>query len=144
MLLLIPGPVTTRPEVREAMLVDLAPWDPSYRDFYAALRARVLALAGGREGEHAALPLPGCGHYVNEAAIRTFLPAGRKLLVPMTGAYAERMARLAREAGRVVVELPIAPDRPVAPAVIVAALEADPEISHVGDGVQRDRHRRLP
>ncbi|MEO9191158.1 MAG: 2-aminoethylphosphonate--pyruvate aminotransferase, partial [Acetobacteraceae bacterium] len=71
MLLLIPGPVATRLEVREAMLMDLAPWDNSFRAFYARLCARVLALAGGREGEHAALPLPGCGHFVTEAAIRT-------------------------------------------------------------------------
>jgi 2-aminoethylphosphonate-pyruvate transaminase len=27
MLLLIPGPVTTRPEVRQALAQDLAPWD---------------------------------------------------------------------------------------------------------------------
>ncbi len=132
MLLLIPGPVTTRPEVREALRVDLAPWDAPFREFNARLNARVLALAGGREGEHAALPLPGCGHFITEAAIRTFVTAGRKLLIPTTGAYAERMIRLAREAGRFVVELPIDPDRPADPAVIAAALAEDGAISHVG------------
>lgn len=132
MLLLIPGPVTTRPEVREALRVDLAPWDSTFREFYARLGARVLALAGGREGAHAALSLPGCGHFITEAAIRTFLPAGQKLLIPATGAYAERMTRLAREAGRVVTTLPIPPDQPADPAAISAALEADPGIGHVG------------
>lgn len=132
MLLLIPGPVTTRPEVREAMQVDLAPWDNEFRGFYERLCARVLALAGGRDGEHAALPLPGCGHFITEAAIRTFLPPGGTLLVPMTGAYAERMTRLGREAGRIVVALPIDPDRPADPSAIGAVLAADPEISHVG------------
>ncbi|MGA9868443.1 MAG: 2-aminoethylphosphonate--pyruvate transaminase [Acetobacteraceae bacterium] len=132
MLLLIPGPVATRPEVREAMNVDLAPWDNSFREFYARLRRRVLALAGGREDEHAALPLPGCGHFVTEAAIRTFLPQGAKLLVPMSGAYAERMVRLARDAGRQVVELPVVPDRQVDPAAVGAALSADHAIGHVG------------
>ncbi|MEO9190475.1 MAG: aminotransferase class V-fold PLP-dependent enzyme, partial [Acetobacteraceae bacterium] len=102
------------------------------RAFYARLCARVLALAGGREGEHAALPLPGCGHFVTEAAIRTFLPPGGKLLIPMSGAYADRMVRLAREAGRIVVALPIDPNRPADPSAIAAALAADPTISHVG------------
>ncbi len=132
MLLLIPGPVTTRPEVREALCVDIAPWDPESRAFYARLCARVLALAGGLNGVHAALPLPGCGHFIIEAAIRTFLPHDEKLLVPTTGAYSERMTRLAVEAGRRVVPLPIPDDRPAAPAAIAAALAADPTISHVG------------
>jgi 2-aminoethylphosphonate-pyruvate transaminase len=132
MLLLIPGPVTTRPEVRDALRVDLAPWDNSFRKFYARLGARVLALAGGREGEHVALSLPGCGHFITEAAVRTFLPPGAKLLIPATGAYAERMTRLAREAGRVVVTLPIAADRRADPAAVAAALEADSGIGHVG------------
>ncbi len=132
MLLLIPGPVTTRLEVREALTVDLAPWDNEFRAFYARLRARILDLAGGREGEHAVLPLPGCGHFVIEAAIRTLIPPGGKLLVPTTGAYSERMIRLSREAGRKVVELPIDPDRPASAAVIGAALDMDPSIGHLG------------
>jgi 2-aminoethylphosphonate-pyruvate transaminase len=54
------------------------------------------------------------------------------MLVPVTGHYAGRMVRLAREAGRVVVELPVSETEPVAPSQIAAALAADPEISHVG------------
>ncbi len=132
MLLLIPGPVTTRPEVRDALRHDFAPWDNDFHPFYAHIRERLLAIAGGRPGEHAVLPLQGCGHFVTEAAIRTFLPAGRKLLIPMTGAYADRMERLTREAGRVPVPLAIEPDRPADPVVIAAALAADPAIGHVG------------
>jgi 2-aminoethylphosphonate-pyruvate transaminase len=50
----------------------------------------------------------------------------------MTGAYSERMTRLAVEAGRRVVPLPIPDDRPVAPSAVAAALAADPTIGHVG------------
>lgn len=132
MLLLIPGPVMTRPEVRAAMAVDLAPWDNDFRAFTARLLDRILRLAGGVEGAHAVLPLQGCGHFVTEAALRTFLPPGGRILIPMTGAYAERMVRLAREAGRVPVPLPIDADRPMEPAQIAAALEADERISHAG------------
>ncbi|HET6182296.1 MAG TPA: 2-aminoethylphosphonate--pyruvate transaminase [Acetobacteraceae bacterium] len=132
MLLLIPGPVMTRPEVKDAMAVDLAPWDPEFREFAARLRKRILLLAGGVEGAHSALPLQGCGHFVTEAALRTFLPPGGRILVPMTGAYAERMVRLAREAGRVPVPLPIDQERPIDPAQVAAALEADARITHAG------------
>src|SRR4029079_12598862 len=98
----------TRPEVRAALGVDIAPWDFDFRDVYAGVRNRLLQIAGGVPGEHAALPLPGCGHCITEAAIRSFIPPGGRLLIPMTGNYSDRMIRLAREAGREPGPMPIA------------------------------------
>lgn len=150
MILLTPGPVQTRPEVKAAMLADIAPWDEEFREFYARLKARILALAGGVPGEHAALPLQGSGHMVVEAAIRTFVPKGGALLVPMSaertgGEYAQRAARLARDAGRRVVDLPIPDTRAVRADELAEALERHPECSHVllihsetGSGVVND------
>ena len=132
MLLLIPGPVTTRPEVRAALARDFAPWDNEFRPVLASVRERLLKLAGGLAEQHATLPLQGCGHFAIEAAVRSYLPPGGRLLLPMTGAYADRMARLAREAGRIVVPLPIPLGVKVEPAMVAAALGVDPAISHVG------------
>ncbi len=132
MLLLIPGPVTTRPEVRAALCHDFAPWDNDFRPLYAGIRERVLHIAHGVPGEHATLPLQGCGHFITEAAVRTFIPLGGKLLIPGTGSYADRMIRLAREAGRVPVVMPVAATAPTDPEAVAAALRADPGISHVG------------
>ena len=132
MLLLIPGPVTTRPEVRAAMAQDFAPWDNDFRGFLLRLLERVLRAAHGVAGEHTVLPLQGCGHFITEAAVRSLLPPGGRLLVPDTGAYAQRMIRLAREAGRDAVILPIDAGRPTDPQAVAAALAADPTISHVG------------
>lgn len=132
MLLLIPGPVMTRPEVKAAMTVDFAPWDRDFHPLLTDVRARVAAIARTPAETHIALPLQGCGHFVTEAMIRTFIPAGGKLLVPMTGAYAQRMVRLAQEAGRVPVPLDVPQDRPVDPQTVAAALAADPTIGHVG------------
>jgi 2-aminoethylphosphonate-pyruvate transaminase len=132
MLLLIPGPVATRPEVRAAMAQDIAPWDNDFRGFYARLRERVLVAAHGVPGEHATLPLQGCGHFITEAAVRTFLPPGARLLIPATGSYADRMVRLTREAGRIPVPLAIDPNRPTDPQAVAAALAADPSLTHVG------------
>jgi 2-aminoethylphosphonate-pyruvate transaminase len=132
MLLLIPGPVTTRPEVRAALDVDIAPWDFDFRPVYAGVREKLLRLANGVEHEHTALPLPGCGHFVTEAAIRSFLPSGGRILIPMTGSYSDRMIRLTREAGRIPVPLPIVETEKAEPEAIADALEHDPSITHVG------------
>lgn len=132
MLLLIPGPVTTRPEVRQALTRDIAPWDNDFRQFLARLRSRILKLAGGIPDEHATLPLQGCGHFIAEAALRTFLPPNGRILIPATGAYADRLTRLAREAGRVPVPLPMGLTETTAPQAVARALEADPTLTHVG------------
>ena len=134
MKLLIPGPVTTHPDVRAALAQDIAPdiapWDQDFRAHVARLNTRLRDLAGGRDGEHVALPLQGCGHFALEAALRCFLPPGGRILVPMTGAYAERLVRLATECGRTPVPLPVPPGEPIDAAPLRAALHADPGITH--------------
>lgn len=132
MILLIPGPVTTRAEVRAVMARDFAPWDEDFRAISRKVRNRVRALSGGGADTHTALPLQGCGHFGTEAALRSVLPQGGRILVPLTGQYAERMVRLAREAGRMPVPMAVDQNRPVAPELIATALAADPELSHVG------------
>ena len=134
MLLLIPGPVMTHPDVRAAANRDIAPWDHDIRAEIAALLARLRSLAGGQEGVHIALPLPGSGHFMVEAAIRTFVPAEANggILIPATGQYAERMVRLAREAGRRVTTLPASLTRPLDAGAVEAALRADAGITHLG------------
>ena len=131
MLLLLPGPVTTRPEVRQAAARDIAPWDNDFRHFLTRLRGRILRLAGGIEGEHATLPLQGCGHFITEAALRTFVPPGGRILIPATGTYAGRLVRLAQEAGRVAVPLPMGVADTTDPQAVARALEADPSLTHV-------------
>lgn len=140
MLLLIPGPVTTHPDVRAAANRDVAPWDQSIRDEIGHLLVRLRDLAGGRNGIETALSLPGAGHFIVEAAIRSFvLPdidqghgASGGLLIPATGQYSDRMMRLALAAGRRVTTLPASLTAPLDPAAVEAALAADPSISHLG------------
>ena len=132
MLLLIPGPVTTHPDTRAAALRDFAPWDPGFRPVCQAVRAGIGAIAGGVLDTHAVLPLQGAGHFAIEAAIRNFVPRGGRMLVPLTGNYAERMVRLARETGRQVATLPVGPTATLAAEAVAAALAADPAVTHVG------------
>jgi len=132
MKLLIPGPVTTNPLVRAAMAQDLAPWDHEFRALVARVNQRLLAIAGGDPATHAALAIQGCGHFATEAALRSFVPPGGRILVPLTGSYAERMVRLARGAGRDAIEMPVPEGVAIRPQAVADALAADPAISHVG------------
>ena len=132
MLLLIPGPVTTRPEVKAAMAHDFAPWDRDFAPITVEVLDRLRYLAGGLAEQHVTLAIGGSGHFIIESAIRTFLPEGGKILVPLTGQYGERMMRLANEAGRLVVPLPMGETERVAPEAVTAALAADPAIETVG------------
>lgn len=127
------------------MAQDIAPWDRDFQAVYARIRERIVAIAGGIPGVHATLPLQGAGHFVVEAALRTFVPPGGRVLIPTNGAYASRMARLAREAGREVVALDLPDTRGATAADILPALDADPAISHValvysetGSGIVND------
>jgi 2-aminoethylphosphonate-pyruvate transaminase len=110
---------------------DFAPWDRTFRAIYADVLDRLRIIAGGLLGEHVVLPLQGCGTFAVEAAIRTFIPRGGTILIPKTGVYADRMTRLAREAGRTVVLLDVAPGARVDPSAVAVALAEHPEISHV-------------
>ncbi len=127
MLLLIPGPVTTHPSVRAAAAQDYAPWDLDFRELLATVRGRVLAIAGGRPGEHAVLPLQGCGHFAMEAVFRSLVPPDGTILVPLT----DRLVRLATEAGRRVVTLAVAATERVDSDAVAAALANDPAITHL-------------
>ncbi len=145
MLLLTPGPVMTDPRVRAAASADIAPWDMDFRAEYAAIREAVVRIAGGVPGEHVTLPLQGAGHFVLEAAIRTFVPPGGSYVVPLNGAYAERAVRLGREAGRVPIPFPVPDTRAATAAEVAAALAAHPEASHLvavhsetGSGIVND------
>ncbi len=130
-LLLTPGPLTTRPQVRAAMDRDWGSRDAAFIALTAELRERLLAVANGA-ATHVAVPIQGAGTYVIEAAVGTLVPANGKLLVLVNGAYGERMARIGRGLGRTVETLGFAENAPVDPARVAQALAAHPAVTHVG------------
>ena len=111
MLLLIPGPVTTRPEVREALRTTSPPGTTiSAR----SMPASASACCGSPMASPASTPPCRCRAAAISSPRRRSAPSSRsgdKLLIPATGSYADRMIRLAREAGRVPVPLPLSADR---------------------------------
>jgi 2-aminoethylphosphonate-pyruvate transaminase len=128
--LLTPGPLTTSPSVKQAMLHDYGSRDSHFIAVNRRLRERLVATAGGGES-HVCVPLQGSGTFVVEAMLGNFVAAGGKVLILINGAYGKRIARICDYYGRshMIHETP--EDVPVDPEALDGALAADPEISHV-------------
>ena len=129
-ILLTPGPLTTTLRTKLAMLRDWGSWDADFNAVTARVRARLLDVIHGQD-THVVVPLQGSGTFSVEASVATVTPRDAHLLVPDNGAYCKRAAKLAQLMGRKVTLLPVAEDRPIAPADVQARLDADPSITHV-------------
>src|SRR5260370_10391681 len=129
-LLLTPGPLTTAPATREAMLRDWGSRDGAFIALNRLIRDRLVALTGG-EGSHVCVPLQGSGTFAVEAMLGTFVPRDGKLLIVINGAYGHRMVRMCRAMGRVFATYETNEDTPPDPARIDALLAADPAITYV-------------
>ena len=128
--LLTPGPLTTSPEVKRAMLHDYGSRDGRFIDINRRMRARLLDIVGGRD-DFVCVPLQGSGTFAVEAMIGTLVPPGGKLLVLINGAYGKRIAKIAETCRRAVAVLETPEDRPNDPRALDAALAADPAVTHV-------------
>ena len=129
-ILLTPGPLTTSLATKQAMLRDWGSWDAAFNRITASLCRDLVDIVNGGDG-YACVPLQGSGTFAVEAAIGNVVPRGGKVLVPNNGAYCARIVRICRYLGRAVVDLPVAEDQPATGAMVAAALDADPSITHV-------------
>ncbi len=128
--LLTPGPLTTSPSVKEAMLHDLGSRDHGFIEINRRIRKRLVAIAGG-EGSHVCVPLQGSGTFAVEAMLGNFVPQDGKVLIMMNGAYGQRMAKICKYYRRVMRILETPEDRPNDPEALERALAEDSEITHV-------------
>ena len=129
-LLLTPGPLTTATETKQAMLRDWGSRDTEFIALNAAMRDRLVAIAGGA-GSHVCVPLQGSGTFVVEAMIGTLVPADGKLLILVNGAYGKRIAKICDYYGRTYEVQETPEDVPVDAAELDRRLAADDGISHV-------------
>lgn len=129
-ILLTPGPLTTAPSTRDAMLRDWGSRDADFIALTARMRSHITRIAGG-EGTHSCVPIQGSGTYVLEAAVGSFVPQDGKLLVVVNGAYGHRIARICGIIGRQMTiyetDENVTPD----PMRIGTILKEDLSISHV-------------
>ena len=128
--LLTPGPLTTSPEVKQAMLHDYGSRDQHFIEINRRVRERLVDLAGDR-ATHVCVPLQGSGTFVVEAMLGTFVPRAGKVLILINGAYGKRMAKMCAVMGRATAIQETPEDVPVDPEALDRALAADPDITHV-------------
>ncbi|MFQ5775128.1 MAG: 2-aminoethylphosphonate--pyruvate transaminase [Kiloniellaceae bacterium] len=128
--LLTPGPLTTSPTIKEAMLHDYGSRDRHFIAVNRRIRERLVAIAAA-QGTHVCVPLQGSGTFVVEAMLGNFVPRDGKVLILINGAYGRRMARICEYYGRnhAVQETP--EDVPVDPEGLDRVLAADPAVTHV-------------
>jgi 2-aminoethylphosphonate-pyruvate transaminase len=129
-ILLTPGPLTTSLATKEAMLRDWGSWDSSFNAITASICKDVVDIAGGA-GTHVCVPLQGSGTFSVEAAIGTLVPRTGKVLVPVNGAYCQRIVKILGYLNRASATVDVAEDRHPTPQQIDDALTADPSITHV-------------
>ena len=129
--LLTPGPLTTSPSVKQAMLKDWGSWDAEFRAMTAKLRQYLVSLVGDKSDEFDCVPMQGSGTFVVEAMLGSLLPRDSKTLVLINGAYGQRVAETLKYLGRAHTIIDKGDYLPPRGPEVEAALKADPAISHV-------------
>lgn len=135
-LLFTPGPLTTSPSVRQAMLRDLGSRDQAFLSAVHEVRTRLLGLYGlTQERGWEAVLLPGSGTYAVESVLSSLVPGSQdepsKWLALVNGAYGERIVTIAARHGAPCHVLRTAEHTPVDPEAVRAALREDPALTHV-------------
>lgn len=128
--LLTPGPLTTAPDVKGAMMRDLGSRDDAFVALSERVRERLLGIIDGGH-THVSVPLQGSGTFVVEAMLGTFVPADGEVLVLVNGAYGRRMADICERMGRRWQILEAAEDAPVDVVALDETLTRAPDITHV-------------
>jgi 2-aminoethylphosphonate-pyruvate transaminase len=132
-LLLTPGPLSTSPTVRAAMLRDWCTWDDAYnRGVVTPIREELVALASTTHPDaYTAILMQGSGTFSVEAMIGSTVPHDGKLLALANGEYGNRLGRIARTLG---IDTVIHDSGELAPPdleMLDAALAKDAAITHV-------------
>lgn len=128
--LLTPGPLTTSPTVKQAMLHDYGSRDQAFININANMLDRLVAMVDG-EDSHVTVPLQGSGTFVVEAMIGNFVPSDGKVLILINGAYGQRIAKICDYYRRDYIIQQCAEDVPVDTDELDRTLDSDSTISHV-------------
>jgi 2-aminoethylphosphonate-pyruvate transaminase/phosphonoacetaldehyde hydrolase len=129
-ILLTPGPLTTSPTVKQAMLRDSCTWDADYNGLVTDIRRRLLALAT-RTNRYTTVLMQGSGSFAVEATLGSVIPPAGKILITVNGAYGERMAQIANRLGIAHTALEFPETEPVDARAVEEKLAKDRGITHV-------------
>jgi len=128
--LFTPGPLTTSPAVKRAMLHDYGSRDSRFIDINNRIRQHLTQIVNG-QNTHVCVPVQGSGTFGVEAMLITFIPRSGKVLLLVNGAYGKRMIDICSIHERAYTILETTEDLPVNTDELDRRLAADPDISHV-------------
>jgi 2-aminoethylphosphonate-pyruvate transaminase len=129
-LLFTPGPLTTSPAVKQAMLRDVGSRDAEFLAVVRDIRRRLLLVAGVHE-DYTAVLMQGSGTFAIEAVIGSVIPPDGRLLVLVNGAYGRRIAQIAATLRINHVALACPEHQQPELAVVEAALVAGEQFTHL-------------
>jgi len=129
--LLTPGPLTTSYAVKQAMLRDWGSWDGEFRAVTAKVRKMLLDLINDTDDAFDCVPMQGSGTFSVEALLASFIPRDGKVLVLANGAYGKRLVETLEYLGSAHSVIDKGDYMPPRGDEVTAALQADPEITHV-------------
>jgi 2-aminoethylphosphonate-pyruvate transaminase len=96
-LLFTPGPLTTSPTVKQAMMRDLGSRDFEFIETVKFIREELLSLGHVSQPQgYESVIMQGSGTFGIESVISSSLPSNGHLLVLVNGAYGERIANMAQ------------------------------------------------
>ena len=130
-ILFTPGPLTTSPTTKQAMLRDLGSRDTAFIRIVSEVRRRLLAIAMVQKGEYECVLMQGSGTFGIEAVISSAIPKDGKLLILINGAYGVRIRTIANVHGITNESIEYGEDKAVCPKSVQTALEKDKGITHV-------------
>jgi 2-aminoethylphosphonate-pyruvate transaminase len=131
-LLFTPGPLTTSLSVKQAMLHDAGSWHYEFNAVVAAIRDRLLSLAGlSRQAGWETVLLQGSGTFGVEAVFQTCVPPQGKVAVLTNGAYGDRIVQMLQHARIAHAAVRSPEDQPVSPEALEELLRRDPAVTHV-------------
>jgi len=129
-LLFTPGPLTTSPTVKQAMLRDLGSRDLDFLTLVRDIRRRLVTLAAVSSPEYEAIPMQGSGTFALESVIGSVVPPAGKILIAANGAYGRRLVQIASalKVSSAVIEWE--EHQPASPMEIDRVLGSDPSFTH--------------
>jgi 2-aminoethylphosphonate-pyruvate transaminase len=98
-LLFTPGPLTTSPSVKQAMLRDLGSRDSEFIRVVREVREKLLAVGQASSAEYTTIPMQGSGTFGLEAVVSSTVPPDGRVGVIINGAYGKRVAGIATALG---------------------------------------------
>nr|WP_255631533.1 2-aminoethylphosphonate--pyruvate transaminase [Caballeronia sp. dw_19] len=128
--MLTPGPLTTSPATRQAMLRDWGSWDAAFNSMTSDICRDLLAIVSGQK-DFVCVPMQGSGTFSVEAALGSLVPRDAVVLVPNNGAYCTRLLKILERLGVTSVELTFRDDEPASVARIEDMFRREPRITHV-------------